>query len=202
MVATAANNDIMGLHELLQKGMKINSMDPRTGRTALHESCLHGYQGYVNTLFKAGVNVHLRTRFGRETALHLAVRGGFDVIVRMLLKRGLDPGRTNRQGLAAIHLVRSEAVAHVLLEEGVDSFQTTSDGKSASELALKRGDEMVAVMFMGILEKKMRKEHAIEREHREERKKKYFLQIAQEKKERAERKRTELKRQYLKFRWR
>ena len=80
----------------LAKGADAGLVDPRTGKTLLHEAALRGYSGIVEALLARGVSKDAKDQKGR-TALSYALKYGNRAAAEVLRKNGVEdvPWETN-----------------------------------------------------------------------------------------------------------
>ena len=103
------------------------------------------YNGHFETvrlLLEHGAKVGLQDHFGR-TALMYAASGPFPETVRLLLGKGADENRRDKEeGFTALMFAAAEGqaeVIRVLLTHGADVTMTDKDGDTALDFAEKNG---------------------------------------------------------------
>ncbi len=137
----------------------------QTGRSALHEASLRGYDTVVHALLKAKADLNARTVLGRETPLHLAIRAGHDGICRLLLEKGAMKNPESKLGHTPLHLVTDLNCLHVLLEFKVDTHIKNKEGDTAYRTAVKNGcldiADAIAEAEMAQVQAKVRRERQL-----------------------------------------
>lgn len=97
----------------------IHSVDPASGRSALHFSAFWGHVAmtkYLTGTLKLNVNA---TDFNGDTPLHDAAAHGHEEVCKILLEAGANPLRINRDGLDPLTTAREAnylPVAEILLK--------------------------------------------------------------------------------------
>jgi ankyrin repeat protein len=111
-------NDMAMLKLLLNAGAEVNDVSGG-GDWPLKDACQSGDAAAVAFLLRAGATPNL-TSTG-ETALFAAVSSDNLECVRLLLDAGADVNATDCDGWTCLFHLRSERVAHLLLERGADA---------------------------------------------------------------------------------
>lgn len=75
---------------LLENGVDVNYVIPKTGRTPLYYACFRKSKKLVSLLIDYGANVFHRDNFG-QTAVHWAAASGEPDILRLIIQNGVDP---------------------------------------------------------------------------------------------------------------
>lgn len=86
-----------------------------------------------------------------STALHIAVNIGNESMVQLLLDKGADVGRQDRQGKTALFLAAEsghEKIARRLLEKSADSNRTDNCGRTALFAAITSGHETITDLLL------------------------------------------------------
>jgi ankyrin repeat protein/L-ascorbate metabolism protein UlaG (beta-lactamase superfamily) len=113
------NRDLVSL--FLDKGATLGAVDPRTGKTCLHEAALRGYSGVVETLLARGIDKNGRDKNGR-TALSYALKYGNKSSADVLRKNGVEavPWETNLDDSAQLNkaLAKGDATIWYLKHSG------------------------------------------------------------------------------------
>jgi len=73
----------------LEKGADLGTVDPRTGKTLLHEAALRGYSGVVETMLARGIQKNAKDKNG-YTALSYALKYGNKSAAEILRKNGVE----------------------------------------------------------------------------------------------------------------
>ena len=83
-------------------------VDPKDGRTALHQAAMNGHADTIAPLVAAGAAINAVAKDGR-TALHWAASMGRKAVVEELLRAGSDPSLPTVQGKTALQLAMAQA---------------------------------------------------------------------------------------------
>ena len=102
---------------LLKAGAAVNDVSGG-GCWPLQDACRSGNAAAVAFLLQVGANPNLNST--GETALFAAVSSDSLECVRLLLGAGADVNARDCDGWTCLFLLRSERVAHYLLEHGAD----------------------------------------------------------------------------------
>lgn len=88
----------------LKKGANLGAVDPRSGKTVLHEAALRGYAGVVETLLARGIQKNAKDKNG-YTALSYALKYGNKTAADLLRKNGVEdiPWETNLDDSAILN---------------------------------------------------------------------------------------------------
>ena len=122
------------------------------GQPPLHAAAQQGDVDAVRRLLGEGADVDSRDQHG-ITALHRSVGMGQTAVVKALLEAGADvnaeePGGGRRPLHAAAVRGQAEAAA-LLLKAGAEVNAKTKDGATPLDLAVERGNAMVADVLRG-----------------------------------------------------
>ena len=149
------------------------SIHPTRGRRPLHIASNLGWTEIVRGLLNRTdvPNLSMRSMNGKETALHFAVAASHSQIVEILLSKGAPTNIKNSIGYTPLHYAQGNAgfeIAKMLLDANCDQTSKCNQGFTACELAMKRGDEAIAVLLkdqrIAIYKSKQRKKVEVERE--------------------------------------
>jgi ankyrin repeat protein len=128
---------------LVDNGADFEMIPNCDGYSAIHLAALLGRTEILSLLLKKSkdlkMTLRMHNRFG-ENLLHLGVRLNQTKVCEILLGAGADPNEKRGDGLAAIHLSQSEKMLPLLMAYGCDIHQLSSQGVSALDIALSRGD--------------------------------------------------------------
>lgn len=113
------------LRALLKGGARVTARDS-FGMTALHHAARAGHTDAC--LFLLSLNTEMRAprapleaeTNAEERALHLAASGGHAPTVRLLLRQGAHPGKTNYLGQTALHLAAAGGDATDFLDTAAE----------------------------------------------------------------------------------
>ncbi len=78
------------VHLALSAGVDINSADPKTGKTALHEAATYGYLRTVKCLIEEGADTSVRDNWGNTSAT-IAIRNHHHKVARLLAEVTDEP---------------------------------------------------------------------------------------------------------------
>ncbi|OQR89316.1 hypothetical protein ACHHYP_06357 [Achlya hypogyna] len=119
----------------------VNRRDSTTGRSLLHEACIHGQKDVVVYLLEhTTCDVHATTMLGRATPLHLAVHGAHRSVVFWLLSYGADAKARDRFGSTPLHYCTRRTIAQHLVQFGARALATNFRRQTAT-LAIKMNDD-------------------------------------------------------------
>ncbi|CAN8318288.1 unnamed protein product [Cochlearia groenlandica] len=90
----ASEGDSVGVDELIDEGVDVNSID-LDGRTALHIAACEGHLGVVNALLSRRANIDARDRWGSTAAADAKYYGNLDVY-NLLKARGAKAPKTRK----------------------------------------------------------------------------------------------------------
>lgn len=140
----AERGDEQQARELLAAGAQV---DERNGghETALHRACMCGHQAVTSVLLEAGGDAEARDADGMQP-LHLAAMGAHDSVVALLLACGAnhaDQARAGRQPLHWAALYGAAGCCQLLVDVSADVGATDSSGKTAVQLAERKGHQAV-----------------------------------------------------------
>uniref|UniRef100_A0A0G4H1K7 Protein kinase domain-containing protein n=1 Tax=Chromera velia CCMP2878 TaxID=1169474 RepID=A0A0G4H1K7_9ALVE len=106
LAQAAHDKDISGVRRLLREGAPINWRDPATGWTPLHAAARNGTPEIVETLARAGADVHAKNNDG-VTPLHYTAIFGTAKMVEALVRAGADVRAEESNGMTPLHCVAS-----------------------------------------------------------------------------------------------
>ena len=114
----ALDGDVAALSAFIAAGVDIEAHDPKDGQTALHYACANGHTDAMAVLFKAGVNLENKDKFG-FTALMIAATQGEAEVLKLLLATGANLNAMDNFGKTALMKARDmkHAAAVSVLEE-------------------------------------------------------------------------------------
>ena len=94
--AAAADGNLVGAMQLLQRGVDVNARDPN-GYTALTAAAVYGHRNVVKWLLGKGADVNAASMDGM-TALMCAAYEGYPEVVRDLADKGADVNARTPEG--------------------------------------------------------------------------------------------------------
>ncbi len=131
---------------LLQANADVNTEDA-SGRTPLHYACHTGQVELVRVLLRAKAKVNTQDKEG-QTVLIGAVQAGAAAIVELLLKAKAKPALTDKAGWTALMVASRmgnvQIARMLLLTTSAGPFKKAHDGRSAYDIALEAGHEILA----------------------------------------------------------
>ena len=153
-LAAAGFGNIETLHQLLKDGVDINSIEARTGDTALHAATWSNRKKVIEFLLKNDADPNIKNLAG-YTPLLLACRKESSEsfpIMKVLLMNGAQPWLTNNNGNNALHwsshLGRKDVTEWLLGEDDLNVDIPNDDGLSALMLAAKSGKDQIIQMLI------------------------------------------------------
>ncbi|MDB5825321.1 MAG: ankyrin repeat-containing protein [Herminiimonas sp.] len=152
LLAAESGNTRIAEMLLCQIGIDLNAWNAE-GETAIHLAVSNDDAELLQRLLDAGANVNIANPVTSQTALMLAFTKDNAGIAKMLLRHpGIDHGRMNEFGYAALHLTtfdnRPELV-QCLLAAGTDvSLPTLCGAETALTIAIKAGNHKIVRMLL------------------------------------------------------
>lgn len=140
LVDAGAENDAEKILAFIELGVRVDSVDPRTGRNALHEAASRGHGRVLRLLLRSGASVGFKTFLGGDSPLHLAAHCGQTAACRLLMQMNAKVDQTNRRGWTPLHYAISGDCATALVDNGADVFARGADKRTPLETASARGD--------------------------------------------------------------
>lgn len=142
----------MGQVETLKKLVATDPMHLRStsgdGFPALHLAAFFGQLEAVEFLLAAGAGVGARSTNPMDnTALHAAMVFRHVEVARVLLEHGAAVNARQHGGFTALHAAafhNDEKMAELLLSRGADKLLKTDEGKTAQDIALDKGFDVLA----------------------------------------------------------
>ncbi|EQC37417.1 hypothetical protein SDRG_05021 [Saprolegnia diclina VS20] len=115
----------------------VNRRDSSSGRSLLHEACVHGQKHVVVHLLQhTSCDLHSTTMLGRATPLHLAVHAAHRSLVFWLLSYGADATAKDRFGSTPLHYCTKRTIAQHLVQFGARCL-TSNLRRQTAALAIK-----------------------------------------------------------------
>eukprot|EP01029_Cantina_marsupialis_P002916 TRINITY_DN127909_c0_g1_i1.p1 TRINITY_DN127909_c0_g1~~TRINITY_DN127909_c0_g1_i1.p1 ORF type:complete len:220 (-),score=61.89 TRINITY_DN127909_c0_g1_i1:238-897(-) len=180
LIDSAKNGQSKQVIALLAARISANLVDPRTGRTALHEAVCRGHTDTVRALLRGKAKLETPTMLSRQTPLHLAAAYGKVDIVRLLLQRRHDVDLVDKQGNTPLHLASTGGVCKALLRAGAEPIVANRKGQLPVDIAREnRYDDVVTQLQQFHIDELLE----IEKSHTKEKQK---LVELQEKRENSE----------------
>lgn len=134
---------------LLDRGADVNAK-AKYDRTALMYAAARDYSDIVNTLLEKGGEVNSQDKEG-NSALRLSILKGQTSTVKTLLDKEADPneigGKYKNTPLMEAAWRGYPSIVRALLEKGADPEIKGKDGRTALELAMKRGHEEIVQLL-------------------------------------------------------
>lgn len=150
LLNAARTGDLLQVKELLSSGVNVNSHDPESRTTALHEAAMNGRFESLQLLLEQGADVNAKDLSG-DTALHLASSNAHNEAVQLLLEKGAHINASNTAGYTALH----EAVfqAHnstvlLLLQNRADIDAKGNGEDTALHLVAREGHKELALLLL------------------------------------------------------
>lgn len=140
----AERGDEEQARELLAGGALVDERNGG-GETPLHRACMCGHQALASALLEAGADAEASDADGMRP-LHLAAMGSHDAVVALLLACGASHDAPARSGRLPLHwaaLYNAAGACQLLVDVGADVGATDSGGKTAVQLAERKGHEAV-----------------------------------------------------------
>ena len=125
---------------LLEKGAKLDLVNPVSGQTELHVAAMGGHSKVCQLLIAAGAKVNYTNDL---SVLQIATLSQHEDVVKILLQAGADTEYTNDEipnlkGLTALHMAASKkslAIVKLLVEKGAKLAARHGKGENALEIA-------------------------------------------------------------------
>ncbi|OQS04976.1 hypothetical protein THRCLA_02837 [Thraustotheca clavata] len=126
---------------LKQDPTLVNQRDSTTGRSLLHEACVHAQKHVVvHLLDHFPCDLSSTTMLGRASCLHLAVQANDRSIVFWLLSYGADATAIDRFGSTPLHYCTKRTIAQHLVQFGAKAI-TANKKRQTAFLAIKSNQE-------------------------------------------------------------
>ena len=139
----------------LDAGVDVNSVESRSGDTALHQATWGNHHEAVKFLLKNDADPNIKNLAG-YTPLLLATRkeeeGSLAIMKTLLMRGGAEPWATNNNGNTALHwaahLGRKDVTEWLLGEDNVSIDMPNNDGLTPLMLAATSGkDQLVKLLI-------------------------------------------------------
>ena len=148
LIAAAANNDVSGIREAIEKGATPDVMDPE-GTTPLMFAALRGDRELAEFLLEHGANINAKDMFGATPLMH-AVWHGQAELAEFLLNQGADVNlrsseelsRVQHKGVTALMAACMQGdtgMVALLVRGNANLDQRDSEGKTALMYAVRGG---------------------------------------------------------------
>lgn len=119
----AKNGDVKEIERQLSKSVPIDTVDPRTGSSAIHYACQYGQEKAALYLIKKGAQLHLSTN-NEYRPLILAIETGMYSVVKSMLEHSVNPQEAgNSANYTPLHAAVASnhiRIARLLLRMGVN----------------------------------------------------------------------------------
>ncbi|GFH57403.1 hypothetical protein CTEN210_13879 [Chaetoceros tenuissimus] len=193
---------------LIEDVNKRNLLD-YTGRNLLHNSVLGEDRKTLDYLLQdASLEINKKTLFGKETALHLALHISNRDTAFKLLFHGADVNARNKYGRTPLHLCTELSLAKLLVSFGADTTLRCRDNLKPIDVVESRqkcNDSIKLADYLRSVEdsmnqKQFRTDLKELREERMKTKATIEQQIYLEKKNESQKKRENIKQQYVSWR--
>ena len=180
-----------------------------TGRNLLHNSVLaQDIKTLDSLLQEASLEVNKKTLFGKETALHLALHISNRDIAFKLLFHGADVNALNKYGRTPLHLCTELSLAKLLVSFGADTTLRCRDNLKPIDVVESRQKSVDSIKLADYLrsvedsmnQKQFRTDLKELREERMKTKATIEKQLYLEKKNEIQKKKENIKRQYVSWR--
>ncbi len=140
-IATEQNNkDMVAL--LIDAKADVNQKN-KYGNTALHIAAQKQNTAMAKMLIEKGADVNLKTDSTEYTPLHYAVKTNNKDMVKLLIEKGADVNSRDASKQTPLHIAadkQNETIAKMLIDAKADVNLKNSDGKTASDFAVKNTD--------------------------------------------------------------
>lgn len=98
----------------------INTRNPETGRTMLHEAAASGDCATFRQLIKNGADINKQKFLGGESALHVAAAHGHKSVAAEIMRHdNSDPNIRNKYKATPLHYATNTAIAELLISYDV-----------------------------------------------------------------------------------
>ena len=131
LLTAVSVNDKATVIKLMRGGADVNERYTDTGRNAVSEAVILGYEDIVKMLIISGSDINATDNKG-NTALHNAVISGRVKLVQMLIDTGVDVNRSNaasKTPLDEAQKIKHEEINKILLAAGALSASAASVSK-------------------------------------------------------------------------
>lgn len=137
MFSAVKSNDVATVERLLQRGIDVNSTDPR-GDSLLIIAAREGHEDVVGRLIAGRARVNARNGAG-ETALMMAAIKGYLAVVGRLQAAGAEINHSGWNALLYAAFEGKTVICKFLLEKGANIDALAPNGASALMLAARQG---------------------------------------------------------------
>jgi len=147
--ASTGNIDLV--RTLLAEGAKIDGVEGRFMKTALHRAAAGGHKDVVELLIANGARVDAEDGWPGGTALHYAAENGHNEIVELLIAKGSDVNAKDTSGRTALHIAASKGhkkIVELLLENDADVNAGAWYNRTAAEFAMTGGHTEIVELLI------------------------------------------------------
>jgi ankyrin repeat protein len=146
-------------YKIERGGFDINQVDPKTGKTALHEACARCDANAIELLLAAGADTEAKTakvdsddsEEGLTPLLTLCgMRGATIEAVDLLLDAGADAKATDKKGRTVLHMAVETEIVKILMDVGADAMASDEDGNMPLHEAARAGKHEIARELRGL----------------------------------------------------
>jgi ankyrin repeat protein len=146
LMISAGNGSMETFRRLLKKKVDIHQTND-DGATALIFAARGNQPAAVKMLLAAGAKVNV-VDSSKRTPLHYAAQDGFTAVTQLLLAKGASVKAVDATGATPLHLAArysgDPGTVRLLLNAGADRNRKDGRGKTAAELAARRGYTVAA----------------------------------------------------------